>query len=461
MAADLDLCFCVNVVVSSLSTERAKKEGKKLHVGVKITREGRGEGRGEEDEGREERDDGMRGEEESGREQKEGKNGRSGEGERQKGEGRCGEGRGGREEREGKGRREERRRDDKTRQDDVLPKLPVPSLQQTLDMYLRCMKHLVTEEQYKRTKSLVETFGAPGGHGEFLQKKLLERHEQMENWVLQYWLDDMYLNNRSALPINSSPAIIFARQQFQETDDQLRFAANLISGVLDYKALLDSHALPVDFARGQLSGHPLCMKQYYGLFSSYRLPGHTKDTLVSQKSSIMPEPDHIIVACNNQFFVLDVVINFRRLSEGDLFTQLRKIVKMSESEEDRLPPIGLLTSDGRLEWAKSRTILMEDSTNRDSLDMIERSLCLVCLDSPGGEELNDTNRALQLLHGGGYHKNGANRWYDKSMQERRCKETGQSRFGERASRSKEATVEMFSRNSESLGFFCRKTGKVR
>lgn len=63
---------------------------------------------------------------------------------------------------------------------------------------------------------------------------------------------------------------------------------------------LSSHALPVDFARGQLSGHPLCMKQYYGLFSSYRLPGHTKDTLVAQKSSVMPEPEHIIVACNNQ-----------------------------------------------------------------------------------------------------------------------------------------------------------------
>lgn len=57
-----------------------------------------------------------------------------------------------------------------------------------------------------------------------------------------------------------------------------------------------------------------------------------------------------------------------------------------------------------------------DSTNRDSLDMIERCICLVCLDSPSGVELNDTNMALQLLHGGGYHRNGANRWYDKPMQ---------------------------------------------
>lgn len=57
-----------------------------------------------------------------------------------------------------------------------------------------------------------------------------------------------------------------------------------------------------------------------------------------------------------------------------------------------------------------------DSTNRDSLDMIERCICLVCLDSPSGVELNDTTMALQMLHGGGCHKNGANRWYDKPMQ---------------------------------------------
>ncbi|CAN8216590.1 unnamed protein product [Coccothraustes coccothraustes] len=297
-----------------------------------------------------------------------------------------------------------------------VPKLPVPPLQQTLHMYLQCMKHLVPEEQFKKTKAIVEKFGIAGGLGESLQQMLEERSEKTINWVFNYWLDDMYLNNRLALPVNSSPALIFARQYFKDVNDQLRFAANLISGVQDYKALLDTHALPTDFSRGQLSGHPLCMKQYYGLFSSYRLPGLTKDTLVAQKSNVMPEPEHIIVACNNQFFVLDVVINFRRLSEGDLFTQLQKIAKMAENEEEMLPPIGLLTTDGRTEWAEARMTLMKDSTNRDSLDMIERCICLVCLDSPSGVELNNTNMAFQMLHGGGYHKNGANRWYDKPMQ---------------------------------------------
>uniref|UniRef100_A0A8C9LD43 Choline O-acetyltransferase n=1 Tax=Pavo cristatus TaxID=9049 RepID=A0A8C9LD43_PAVCR len=254
---------------------------------------------------------------------------------------------------------QKKEKDSRSKDDPAVPKLPVPPLQQTLQMYLRCMKHLVPEEQFRKTKSIVEQFGVAGGLGESLQLILEEKREKTTNWVFNYWLDDMYLNNRLALPVNSSPAIIFARQNFKDVNDQLRFAANLISGVQDYKALLDSHALPVDFARGQLSGQPLCMKQYYGLFSSYRLPGHTKDTLVAQKSCVMPEPEHIIVACNNQFFVLDVVINFRRLSEGDLFTQLRKIAKMAENEEEMLPPIGLLTTDGRTEWAEARTILMK------------------------------------------------------------------------------------------------------
>ncbi|KAF3708200.1 Choline O-acetyltransferase [Channa argus] len=297
-----------------------------------------------------------------------------------------------------------------------LPKLPLPALKDTLDMYLRCMKHLLTEEQFNKTQNLVKEFGAPGGVGELLQSKLMERRENKANWVYDYWLNDMYLNNRLALPVNSSPAMVFPQQTFRAPIDSLRFAAHLISGVLEYKTLLDAHALPVDYARGQLAGTPLCMEQYYRLFTSYRLPGLDRDTLVAQESTVMPEPDHIIVACRNQFFVLDVVINFRRLNERDLLTQLDKIVKMADSEEEELPPIGLLTSDGRTEWAESRSVLMRESTNRDSLDMIERCLCLVCLDDASGPQLSDSSRAMLMLHGGGVAKNGGNRWYDKPMQ---------------------------------------------
>lgn len=64
-----------------------------------------------------------------------------------------------------------------------LPKLPVPPLQQTLATYLRCMQHLVPEEQFRRSQAIVQQFGAPGGLGETLQQKLLERQEKTANWV--------------------------------------------------------------------------------------------------------------------------------------------------------------------------------------------------------------------------------------------------------------------------------------
>ncbi|XP_070847437.1 choline O-acetyltransferase-like [Chaetodon trifascialis] len=302
------------------------------------------------------------------------------------------------------------------RDSQVLPKVPVPPLKQTLDTYLKCVQHLTNEEQFKKTKAIVEKFGAPGGVGEVLQKKLLQRREKTANWVSDYWLEDMYLNNRLALPVNSSPVMVFPKQTFRDHKDALRFAARLIRGVLDYKALIDARALPVDFARGQLAGTPLCMEQYYRLFTSYRYPGLKTDTLKVHMNGASSEPEHIIVACKNQFFVLDVVANSKQLNETEILSQLEKIMKMAGNAEERLPPFGILTSDGRTEWAQAREALTKDQTNRDSLALIESCLCVVCLDEPSGLEPRDTTRALLMLHGGGREKNGANRWYDKSLQ---------------------------------------------
>ncbi|KAM6951280.1 choline O-acetyltransferase b [Aplochiton taeniatus] len=296
----------------------------------------------------------------------------------------------------------------------AMPKVPVPPLKQTLDKYLKSLRHLVKEKQFRKTKSIVEKFGEPGGTGELIQKKLLERRDKTDNWVYDYWLEEMYLNNRLALPINSSPVMVFSKQIFRDRMDSLSYSAHLITGVLKYKALLNARVLPVDHGRGKLAGAALCMEQYYRLFTSHRLPGLKKDSLVIKSAS--SEPEHIIVACKNQFFVLDVVSNNKQLNEMDFVSQLEKIVKMAENAEERLPPFGLLTSDGRTEWAQARDLLMKDPTNRKSLAEIESCLCVVCLDDLSGDDPNDTNRALFMLHGGGDRKNGANRWYDKPMQ---------------------------------------------
>lgn len=74
--------------------------------------------------------------------------------------------------------------------------MPLPTLKDTLDTYLRCMKHLLTEEQFSKTHKAVKEFGAPGGVGELLQSKLVEKREKQANWVNES-LHSIYSNKTS------------------------------------------------------------------------------------------------------------------------------------------------------------------------------------------------------------------------------------------------------------------------
>jgi carnitine O-acetyltransferase len=65
----------------------------------------------------------------------------------------------------------------------VLPKLPVPSLEQTVERYLATVKPIVSEAQYERTRNMLKVFGSTTGPGPRLQEKLLQLREEKDNWV--------------------------------------------------------------------------------------------------------------------------------------------------------------------------------------------------------------------------------------------------------------------------------------
>ena len=50
----------------------------------------------------------------------------------------------------------------------------------------------------------------------------------------------MYMINKLPLPINSNPGMIFPPENFPDEDAQLRFASRLISGIMDYKLVIDA-----------------------------------------------------------------------------------------------------------------------------------------------------------------------------------------------------------------------------
>lgn len=57
--------------------------------------------------------------------------------------------------------------------------------------------------------------------------------------LYEYWLEDMYLNNRLALPVNSSPAMVFPKQTFKDQRDALRYVPPLFNGCVSF-TLFDS-----------------------------------------------------------------------------------------------------------------------------------------------------------------------------------------------------------------------------
>lgn len=296
---------------------------------------------------------------------------------------------------------------------DALPRLPVPPLQQSLDHYLKALQPIVSEEEWAHTKQLVDEFQTSGGVGERLQKGLERRAKKMENWLSEWWLKTAYLQFRQPVVIYSSPGVLLPKQDFMDLQGQLRFAAKLIEGVLDFKSMIDNETLPVEF----LGGQPLCMNQYYQILSSCRVPGLKQDSVVNFLKSKKP-PTHITVVHNYQFFELDVYhSDGTPLTSDQIFVQLEKI--WNSSLQSNKEPVGILTSNHRNSWAKAYSSLIKDKVNRESVNSIQKSIFTVCLDKQVPRVSDDVYRshvAGQMLHGGGSKFNSGNRWFDKTLQ---------------------------------------------
>ncbi|XP_026152673.1 carnitine O-acetyltransferase isoform X3 [Mastacembelus armatus] len=179
-----------------------------------------------------------------------------------------------------------------------LPCLPVPPLQQTCDRYITALEPIMEVDELKHTRELMEEFQKPGGVGERLQKGLEKRASNTKNWLSEWWVQVAYLDYRMPVVIHSSPGLVLPRMDYSDKQGQIRFAAKLIAGVLDFKTMIDNETLPVEY----LGGKPLCMNQYYEVLSSCRIPGLKRDTVVNHAKS-SPPPKHITVVHNFQFIV--------------------------------------------------------------------------------------------------------------------------------------------------------------
>jgi len=307
----------------------------------------------------------------------------------------------------------------------VLPKLPIPPLQQSLDKYLRSIRPLVDDEDFAHTQSLVEVFSRKGGHGEKLQSQLVKRSAREDNWLEDWWLNSAYLDSRLPLPIISNPGVIFYKDLIvgNTLHEQLKLAARAVSGLMEFKAKLDGKRLPVEIGA---DGKDMDMSQYGKLLNSCRVPGSRRDKIVNYNYST-EKPRHIIVAHNNHFFSVDVIGgDGKLLNRQQLYDQLSAVVERSSYPWSS--PLGIMTSENRSVWGTMYEKMSKNRENRRLFDLINRAIFVLCLDqrtsrpeygTKEGRDDAEENLDLwagQMLHGGGSSFNSGNRWFDKTLQ---------------------------------------------
>ncbi|KAL8973028.1 MAG: hypothetical protein Q9197_002525 [Variospora fuerteventurae] len=282
--------------------------------------------------------------------------------------------------------------------EDSLPRLPVPTLEETAKRYLKSVRPLLNPSELEHTKNAVEQFVQPQGIGEELQKRLQARRDdpKHKNWIYEWWNDAAYLNYRD--PIVPYVSYFYSHRDDRRRRDPAKRAAALTSAALEFKKDVDKGTLEPEYMKRL----PVSMESYQWMFNACRIPSPKRDYPV--KYSYADHP-YIVVVRKNQFFKLHHHINSQQLSAAELETQFRRILTIAEKS----PAVGALTSQNRDVWTSARDLLLSaNPANATALETIQASSFIVCLDDAAPVTLEE--RAHQYWHG-----DGQNRWYDKPL----------------------------------------------
>lgn len=314
-----------------------------------------------------------------------------------------------------------------------LPRLPIPTLEDTARKYLYFAEPVLTPEQFRATKAAVDAFTAPSGPGPRLHAHLMswDAANKGTSYISAMWYD-MYLSNRDALPLNLNPQLTWRDDAVASKNEQCVKAANVTAAAVRFFLALRGGVLEPDVfhtkpetSKGALfsrivslvpqsfswyamylaGGYALDMSQYPRLFESTRIPKLGMDELVTASTS-SAGAKHIVVQRGERFYRVEVVNSAGApLPASGIEAALRWILHDSAPSAGA-PHVGACTGAPRDEWAAMRAKLERSPVNAATLACIDSSLFVLTLDdaSPAGHEA--LSRAM--LHG-----NARNRWFDK------------------------------------------------
>lgn len=285
-----------------------------------------------------------------------------------------------------------------------LPNLPVPTLASTLPKYLSTVRPHVSDAEFQETKASIEAF-LESPVAKELQRRLEARaaDPRTTNWLSDWWNHAAYMGYRD-------PVVVFVSYYYVHVDDPLRTTAEkrgaaLVKGIMAFRELVESGQLEPEKVRGA----PLCMDSYKWLFHGCRYPVKPADTA---RKFDPKAHNHIVFMRKNKFFKVPLAVEGgRELSASELEMQISRVIALADSTPEAIP-IGALTSDNRDLWADTRERLVAVTPNAKTLEEIESSMIIVCLDDTSPVTRNDISHACWV-------GDGRNRFYDKHQCESR------------------------------------------
>jgi carnitine O-acetyltransferase len=283
--------------------------------------------------------------------------------------------------------------------EESLPRLPVPTLEETAARYLKSVHPLVSPSEFQSTTEAVKEFIKPGGVGRKLQEKLITRREDPKtlNWLYEWWNDAAYLTYRD--PVVPYVSYFYSHRDDRRRRDPSKRAAAISTSVLEFKKQVDERTLEPEYMKKL----PISMESYQWMFNCCRVPAKPKDYPVKYSAE---SNKHILVIRKNQFFKVMHEVNGKQLNTSELEQQFKRVYEIAQ----KAPAVGILTTENRDIWTDAReTLLNAHPSNAKALEAIESASFVVCLDDAAPITLEE--RAHQYWHG-----DGSNRWFDKPLQ---------------------------------------------
>ncbi|KAL7478282.1 hypothetical protein ACHAW6_004054 [Cyclotella cf. meneghiniana] len=299
-----------------------------------------------------------------------------------------------------------------------LPRLPIPSLRETVDRFLPTALPLAIDEEEKA--SLIKVAEGFVSEAEELQKRLEARRDEMKDssWLQLWWNTLGYLQVRDPVVVNVSYFFHFSDDGTLPYEEQpankslgILRASSLLYSAAQYRKLVATGALPFE-AIGKAKT-PLCSVAYKYMFNACRIPRKEQDTYRIYDPALHR---HVIVACGGQFYSFDFVDeNGDPLPVRVLEDRLQRCVELSRGGGMKLPMLGYLTSDNRDLCAEAREELIRVGGERmeRALELLESGALLICLDE--NAKPTSKKQASEIFWTGGL-TSGHNRWFDKSIQ---------------------------------------------